>query len=119
MEFEFTEEQRRLRNEIVRFATEELNYDVTHRDAESSFPREAWKKCAAFGLQGLPVSERYGGSGADALTIVGAMEALGYGCRDNGLIFSLNAQMWSCETPIARFGSEGQKGRYLPGLCDG
>jgi alkylation response protein AidB-like acyl-CoA dehydrogenase len=119
VEFEFTEEQHRLRNEIVRFATEELNYDVTHRDAESSFPREAWKKCAAFGLQGLPVSERYGGSGADALTIVGAMEALGYGCRDNGLIFSLNAQMWSCETPIARFGSEGQKGRYLPGLCDG
>jgi alkylation response protein AidB-like acyl-CoA dehydrogenase len=48
-----------------------------------------------------------------------AMEALGYGCRDNGLIFSLNAHMWSCATPIARFGTENQKRKYLPGLCDG
>ncbi len=48
-----------------------------------------------------------------------ALEALGYGCRDNGLIFSLNAQMWACEVPIAKFGSEEQKRRYLPGLADG
>ena len=61
----------------------------------------------------------YGGQGADPLTIMVAMEALGYGCRDNGLIFSLNAQMWACETPIVLFGSEEQKRRYLPALCDG
>ena len=42
-----------------------------------------------------------------------ALEALGYGCTDNGLIFSLNAQMWACETPIVRFGTEEQK-RPLP-----
>ena len=47
------------------------------------------------------------------------MEALGYGCRDNGLLFSLNAQMWSCEMPILRFGTDEQKERYLPRLCDG
>jgi hypothetical protein len=35
------------------------------------------------------------------------------------LIFSLNAQMWSCEVPIARFGTDEQKQRYLPGLADG
>jgi alkylation response protein AidB-like acyl-CoA dehydrogenase len=48
-----------------------------------------------------------------------ALEALGYACTDNGLVFSLNAQMWACETPIVHFGSEEQKQRYLPGLCDG
>jgi alkylation response protein AidB-like acyl-CoA dehydrogenase len=47
------------------------------------------------------------------------MESLGYGCTDNGLIFSLNAHMWACEMPIVHFGSEEQKQRYLPGLCDG
>jgi alkylation response protein AidB-like acyl-CoA dehydrogenase len=119
MEFTFSDEQRRLRDEVVRFSTESLNDDLTQRDAESAFSLEAWKRCAAIGLQGLPVPPEYGGVGADALTIILAMEALGYGCRDNGLIFSLNAQMWSCETPIARFGSEGQKRRWLPGLCDG
>jgi alkylation response protein AidB-like acyl-CoA dehydrogenase len=48
-----------------------------------------------------------------------ALEALGFGCTDNGLIFSLNAQMWACEVPLVRFGTEEQKRRYLPGLCDG
>jgi alkylation response protein AidB-like acyl-CoA dehydrogenase len=119
MDFALTDEQQRLHDEIVRFASSELNDDLIHRDAESTFSFEAWKRCAAFGLQGLPLPEAYGGAGADALTAIIAMEALGYGCRDNGLIFSLNAQMWSCETPLVRYGTEEQKRRYLPGLCDG
>jgi alkylation response protein AidB-like acyl-CoA dehydrogenase len=47
------------------------------------------------------------------------MEALGYGCRDNGLIFAMNAQMWSVQHPILGFGSQSQKQKYLPGLCSG
>ena len=47
------------------------------------------------------------------------MEALGYGCADNGLIFSLNAHLWACQYPLLRFGSEDQKRRYIPSLCDG
>ena len=119
MDFELSSEQSALRDEIVRFAREELNDDLIHRDADSSFSVEAWKKCAALGIQGLPIPPEYGGAGADALTIMLSMEALGYGCRDNGLLFSLGAQMWSCEMPIVRFGTEEQKGRYLPGLSDG
>jgi len=119
MDFELTPEQTALREEITRFARQELNEDLVHRDADSAFSVEEWKRCAAFGIQGMPVPTEYGGVGADALTIVIAMESLGYGSRDNGLVFSLNAQMWSCETPIVRFGTEDQKRRYLPGLCDG
>src|SRR5690606_23781056 len=46
-------------------------------------------------------------------------EGLGYGCRDNGLVFSINAHIWTCAVPILTFGSEEQKRKYLPGLCDG
>jgi alkylation response protein AidB-like acyl-CoA dehydrogenase len=47
------------------------------------------------------------------------MEGLGYGCRDNGLIFAMNAQMWSVQHPILTFGTEAQKQKYLPGMCSG
>ncbi len=119
MDLTWSDEQLELRDSIIRFAQKELNQDMVARDAEARFPRDLWVKCARAGLHGLPVAEKYGGQGADPLTTVFALEALGYGCRDNGLIFSLNAQMWSAEMPIQRFGTEEQKQRWLPGMCDG
>jgi alkylation response protein AidB-like acyl-CoA dehydrogenase len=113
------EEQRSLQQTVIEFAQRELNADLDRRDHEAEFSREAWVKCAAIGLQGLPVPTEYGGAGAGATTIAAALEGLGYGCADNGLIFALNAQMWACELPIATFANEQQKRRYLPGLCDG
>jgi alkylation response protein AidB-like acyl-CoA dehydrogenase len=118
-DFSFTPEQETFRDSIINFARRDLNDDVRERDARSEFSRPAWQKCADFGIIGLAVPEEYGGSAADPITIMLAMEALGYGCEDNGLIFSLNAHMWSCMAPIVRFGNDEQKGKYLPGLCNG
>jgi alkylation response protein AidB-like acyl-CoA dehydrogenase len=47
------------------------------------------------------------------------MEGLGYGCKDSGLIFAINGQMWSVQMPILRFGSDAQKDKYLHKLCSG
>ena len=113
------EEQRSLKQSVAEFARNELNGDLDRRDHEASFPREAWVKCARLGLQGLPVPADYGGVDASATTITAALEGLGYGCADNGLIFSLGAQMWACELPLVHFGTEEQKRRYLPAMCDG
>ena len=57
--------------------------------------------------------------GADVLSTVLVMEGLGYGCHDNGLIFSLNAQMWSLGMPLVKFGSPAQRQAYPPGLVSG
>ncbi|MBI4971113.1 MAG: SDR family oxidoreductase, partial [Candidatus Omnitrophica bacterium] len=47
----------------VAFAKKELNDDLIARDRNERFPGAEWKKCAEFGIMGLPIPEKYGGSG--------------------------------------------------------
>ncbi len=119
MDFSWTDEQLAYRKAVIDFAERDLNTEMVERDREGLFIRELWRKCAEFGIQGLPFPEKFGGSDADILTTMLTMEGLGYGCHDNGLIFGINAQMWSVMMPIFAFGSDSQKEKYLPGMCDG
>jgi alkylation response protein AidB-like acyl-CoA dehydrogenase len=119
MDFSWTEEQIALKNAVAEFARNELNDDMIERDRQGEFSRQKWEKCAGFGILGLPIPEEYGGTGADILTTMLVMEGLGYGCRDNGLVFALNAQLWSVQLPILMFGTEAQKQTFLPRLCSG
>ncbi len=114
-----TDEQRILRDTIVRFAQSELNGDVMARDQRSTFDHQAWLKCGNMGLQGLPVPETFGGMGLDPVSTVVALEALGYGCHDGGLTFSICAHLLACVIPIWKHGSADQRERYLPDLCSG
>ncbi len=63
--------------------------------------------------------ERWAGGGYDLLAAVAILEGVGYGARDNGIVFSVTAQIASCGGPLADFGSEEQKGEWLPRLADG
>jgi alkylation response protein AidB-like acyl-CoA dehydrogenase len=119
MDLSFSPEQLALRAEIVRFARAELNDGLIERERSQELSRSGWKKCADMGLHGLPFSADHGCSDADIITTMLAMEALGYGCRDAGLIFALNAQMWAVQMPIHEFGTDAQKAKYLPGLIRG
>ncbi|MGV3710752.1 MAG: acyl-CoA dehydrogenase family protein [Gemmatimonas sp.] len=119
MDLSWSAEQRTLRDAILEFGKRELQDDVYTRDKNGTFSRELWKKCAEIGIQGVPIPEEYGGAGLDPLTAVLALETLGYVCHDGGLCFGLNAQLWSVQMPILRFGSEAQKQKYLPRMCSG
>jgi alkylation response protein AidB-like acyl-CoA dehydrogenase len=119
MDFSWTEEQLKYKKAVVEFAQKELNQGLIEHDRQSEISSQNWQKCAQFGILGLAVPEKYGGSESDILTTMLVMEGLGYGCRDNGLIFAMNAQMWSVQHPILAFGTEDQKQKYLPGLCCG
>jgi alkylation response protein AidB-like acyl-CoA dehydrogenase len=120
MDFGWTDDQLARRAAARDFATRELaDPALETRDREGSFDRELWERCARFGILGLSVPAEFGGAEVDLPTAMLIMEAVGEGCADNGLAFALNAQLWTVQRPIARFGSEDQKRRYLPGLCAG
>ena len=121
MDLSWTKEQIDYKKKVIDFAENNLNNSLSERDKDCIFSREDWEKCANFGIQGLASPLEYGGQNdeVDILTATLAMEGLGYGCRDNGLPFSLNAQMWTVQLPIAQFGSEFQKNKYLKPLSSG
>jgi hypothetical protein len=119
MDFSFTEEQISFKESVIRFAKQELNTGVLEREKKREFSWDGWKKCAEFGILGLPVPKKHNGLEQDILTCLLVMQGLGYACQDSGLLFAINSHMWTCEIPILTFGSDEQKEKYLPSLCKG
>ncbi len=119
MDFGLTAGQRALRAEVIAFARENLARDLADDDREARFPLEDWRRCAAFGVLGWPVPAEHGGRGLDPLDTMVALEALGYGCRDNGLVFAINNHLWGCAIYLIEHGTREQKRRYLKPMCDG
>ncbi len=119
LDFSWNDDQVRLYKSTVEFAQKELNDGLGDRDKKSEFNLSGWRKCGEVGILGLPVPESYGGSAQDVLTTVHVLEALGYGCKDNGLIFSINAHLWSGVEPLLTFGTDAQRQQFLPRMCSG
>jgi alkylation response protein AidB-like acyl-CoA dehydrogenase len=119
MDLNFSSEEVDLRDRIVRFAQNELSSGAAGRDRTEEFSRDLWNKCGHMGLTGLPVPEDYGGSGLTPLSCAIALAALGYGCSDGGLAFSICAHLLACVVPVWKHGHDELKRRYLPDLCTG
>lgn len=119
MDFSLSSAQKALQAEIITFAQSSLNKDVWTREQQGTFDHYLWKLCGEQGLLGLAISEDFGGRGLSALDTVIALEALGYGCEDNGLSFAIGAQLFACMIPIWLHGTLPQKAELLPALCAG
>lgn len=113
-------EQREFAEGVLRFAEQHLqDPDLARRDEKSEFWWQGWKRCAELGLCGLPAPKELGGAGANRVTTAAALEALGYGCEDAGLVFSLSAHLWSAVVAVWHYGSREQQERFLKPLCRG
>ncbi len=116
---DLTPEQREWQAAAIQFARGELGQDMIRRDHEEIFSREGWDRCARFGVLGMPVPTEYGGMGLGLPDVIAVMEGLGYGSRDQGLLFSINAHLWTNTMPLLAYGNDEQKRKYLPRLSNG
>jgi len=108
-----------LHDDAARFAHEQLSSGVETTDSVSVFHRNGWQKCAEFGLISMGIPKDCGGMGAPLSDLLAVMEGLGYGGTDQGLLFSLNAHLWTVALPLAIHGTLAQRSRFLPGLMNG
>ncbi len=101
------------------FARANLNEDVPARAREGRFEEALWKLCGSEKIQGLCIPEEFGGRGLGALDMACALEGLGRGCEDAGLLFAMGAQLFACNVPIWSWGTPEQQRDVLPRLCNG
>ena len=119
MDLSWSAEQLELQRAVREFAAGSLNDDIAARTDNGEFRRDLWKACADFGILGMPLPAAFGGSGQDLPTTVLAMEALGYACRDQGLLFSIHAHLWAVTMPVLAFGEPAVREEIMPKLIDG
>jgi alkylation response protein AidB-like acyl-CoA dehydrogenase len=117
MDFELTDDQRRIREVAREFAEAELGERIAPFDARHEFPHEIVAKLGPLGFMGVLVPEEYGGSGLDYVSYALIVEELNRGDASVGIT------MWGhnslCTNHIALFGSPEQKRRWLPRLASG
>jgi len=120
MDFTLTGAQAALQERTRRFAAAQRGRAPRGaNDPPCNAWREDWRACAEHGIFAALAPEAHGGAGRDVVSVILMLEALGYGCPDNGLTLAVNGQIWAVMEPLIAFGTEAQKRRYLPGLCDG
>lgn len=117
MSVEFTEEQQALAKVVEDFVQSEVLPHAAAWDEEARFPLEAVREMGRMGLFGIVFPEAYGGGGGDFTSLCLAIEELAKG--DSSLAITLSAGVGLGANPIYQFGSEEQKRRWLPELCQG
>ena len=113
----FTEENKMLRDMVRDFARNEVKPLAQELDEKGGFPHESVNKMAELGLMGIPWDEKYGGTGMDTMALVIAIEEIGKVCPSTSATMMVHTSLGTA--PIAVFGTEEQKERYLPGLASG
>ncbi|MBC8131866.1 MAG: acyl-CoA dehydrogenase family protein [Deltaproteobacteria bacterium] len=111
--------QRERVDAVLNFARSRLSPGARKREADGTFDRKLWDEAAEFGLAGLPLPEEWGGGGLDAVETMLIVEALGKGCEDGGLVFSLCAHMFASAVPLWRSRSKPHHERYLRDIAAG
>ena len=112
----FKEEHFLLRDMVREFAINEIRPNAKEVD-KGIFPEKNIQKMSELGLMGIPWEERYGGNGMDTLALVIAIEELGKECTSTAATMMAHTSLGT--SPIASFGTEEQKEKYLPQLASG
>ena len=116
MNFTFDSEQEAFREVLRDFSLKELLPQYMKWDQENIFPRHLWEKLGQLGVNGLRISEEYGGSGADCLTTGIAAEEIGRG--DFSLTYAVMLNALASEI-ISNHATEAIKKTWLPQIASG
>ena len=117
MNFEFSEDQRLIKDSAREFAEAEVAPSSIERDINAEFPTEIVKKLGELGFMGMMVSPDYGGAGLDTISYVLALIEISKVDASVGVIMSVNNSL-VCYG-LQEYGSDYIKEKYLVPLAKG
>ncbi|MEE8043780.1 MAG: acyl-CoA dehydrogenase family protein, partial [Thermodesulfobacteriota bacterium] len=117
MDFNFTEEQKMIKDLARDFARKEIAPQADYYDKKVEFPHEIQAKARELGLINVVIPEKYGGSGLSAVEMVIVTEELSWAC--SGITVGGVAMSTLTSQPILIAGTEEQKKKYLGRLAEG
>lgn len=112
MDFRLTPEQELLRKAAAQFSARWCAPEAMALDEEHAFPMETWKRMTEAGLLRVNHSEKYGGTGHDAIGEMIVIEELSKASLTHGAAYALLANGFP--TFIEKFGTEEQKQYFIP-----
>jgi short-chain 2-methylacyl-CoA dehydrogenase len=117
LNFDLDQEHELVRSTVRDFAQERVAPVAEELDREARFPYELVGELAELGLMGMTIPEEYGGAGADTVSYAIAVEELTR--IDSSVAITVAAHHSLGTLPIYYFGSQEQKGEWLPYLASG
>ena len=117
MDLSLPEHVEALREEVRRFAENEIRPHVMEWDESKTFPLEVMRRLGAMGMMGVIFPEEYGGAGMGYLEYAVVVEELSR--VDGSVGLSIAAHNSLCSNHIFAMGDEAQKRRYLVPLASG
>ncbi len=111
------ESKKMLLDQVRAFALAEIAPKAKHLDESGEFPTAIVKQLGEMGLMGMMVPEQYGGAEMDVVSYAMALEEIAAACASTAVIMSVNNSL-VCG-PLAAFGNEDQKRRFLTPLAQG
>jgi isovaleryl-CoA dehydrogenase len=114
---DFTAEQVSLRDTTRAFAHDVVEPLAREIDREQRFPSESWSKGAEIGILGLCAPLEYGGTGLGLTEMCIVAEELSAVCVSTAATLLHQADLVIGR--LVRHGSDAQKSKWLPSMCDG
>jgi acyl-CoA dehydrogenase len=116
MEFELSEEQKQVRDEVRRFAENEIEPVAAEYDEAETYPHDVMEEAAKMGLTGAAIPVEYGGAGYSTLELAIIIEELF--AADAGIGLCVSSAGFGTEA-IQEFGTDDQKERFLEPIAAG
>ena len=118
MNFDFSDDQKMLRDQAVKFLNDKCDRTLVRsilEDDNQFYSKELWNEISSMGWTGTSIPEEYGGLGLGMLELCVIAEELGRSLAP--IPFSSSIYLFA--EFLKNYGSEEQKKKYLPSIASG